>query len=988
MALSGVCGLSSSSSSSSLTQRRCLRQSSKPNRLHQKRGSTFVRAAAFGVDDIPQLVTTVKETELELSRGIWRAVDAAGARLSELETTFAVDAMENAQLAAATAVATALDALPDPVRERVGEAAAAAYAALPPELAAAASDAAAAVGSSPVSAAAAAAIFLTIAPRLLPGVSNGSATAGMDEWAALAAREGDDEPAELQNYDPKKIQSYFVARPLTLIRRGIRSGSLLGSYGFALWLDKKILGDDPDEKKKAKIDEKRAVQLRDLLISLGPTYVKLGQVLSSRQDLLPAPYIRELRTLQDSVPPFDDDLARRILAAELGPSGARNLELDDKPIASASLGQVYRGKLKGNDGTTSEVAGKVQRPGALVAICLDICIIRVFAEPWRKFQNLNTDFEGLVDEWGTRFVDELDYTKEADNGERFRLAMESRPDLAGVVTAAPVERGASTRRVITTGWIDGQRLDTSEEGDVPRLCAVALASYLAMLLDIGVLHADPHPGNLFRTEDGKLCILDWGLVTPVSSDLSKAILNFIAHLVSKDFESVPGDLDALGFIPKGKKEAMEDAGVASAIAVLFSALAKGGGADGFRAELGLPDQDRIKEIRKELKGVKDMKARRDAFIEASGGAESKVAQLTRDLEGIQEKYGNIFQIPSYFGYILRSFSVLEGIGLASDKNYSIANECYPYVARRLLTDPSPDTRAALEQLLYGRSGPKSQLSVKRVKQLANAFGNYSTLTATAGGAEGAGAMAAGVNAPSGGADSTALVAASAGGSGDGGKSEGKGKLNSGAKEALRLAFAPDGGPVQDILLREMARYAGAAASELATSAATAPASAFVLGLARAQQQAADSLGPARPPLPTAIEFFAPLTAAAQQTEADRETLRVAEELQDLAANLMAARGGGSTAATDAATASTSTSTWVEVPVFGEVPVPALPGMPEVDQELLRELAEMAPELAPGAQAAALRFGSVLLDQAAERVSYAEHAAKMEKLSDSGGTVVR
>ena len=116
--------------------------------------------------------------------------------------------------------------------------------------------------------------------------------------------------------------------------------------------------------------------------------------------------------------------------------------------------------------------------------------------------------------------------------------------------------------------------------------------------------------------------------------------------------------------------------------------------------------------------MKDMKVRREKFLEASGGAESKVGQLTRDLEGIQERYGNIFQIPSYFGYILRSFSVLEGIGLASDKNYSIANECYPYVARRLLTDDSPETRRALEQLLYGKSGPSAQLSVRRVKQLA------------------------------------------------------------------------------------------------------------------------------------------------------------------------------------------------------------------------------------------------------------------------------
>ena len=209
-----------------------------------------------------------------------------------------------------------------------------------------------------------------------------------------------------------------------------------------------------------------------------------------------------------------------------------------------------------------------------------------------RFKGLNTDLEGLVDEWGRRFVEELDYGREAANGERFRLAMESRPDLAGVVTAAPVVARASTRRVLTTGWIDGQRLDTSEEGDVPRLCAVALASYLAMLLDIGVLHADPHPGNLFRTSDGKLCILDWGLVTPVSPELSNSILAFIAHLVSKDFDRVPADLDAMGFIPAGKREAMEDAGVASAIGLLFSRWPRAGAPRGSGRSSGYPTRRR------------------------------------------------------------------------------------------------------------------------------------------------------------------------------------------------------------------------------------------------------------------------------------------------------------------------------------------------------------------------------------------------------------
>lgn len=719
---------------------------------------------------------------------------------------------------------------------------------------------------------------------------------GMDEWAALASKEGDVEPEELWRYDPVKTREYFATRPITLLKRGVRSFILLGSFSARLWLDRKTSGENVSDEKKKQVNTKRATQLRNLLVSLGPTYVKLGQVLSSRADLLPAEYIDELRVLQDKVPPFDDDLARRILERELGPAASR-LSLSSTPIASASLGQVYKGTWRNDSGELEEVAVKVQRPGALVAISLDVGIIRVFAEPWRRWNNLNSDLEGLVDEWGRRFIAELDYEAEATNGENFAAAMAARSDLGGVVSAAPVFRQASTRRVLTTGWIDGVRLQDSKADDTAQLCAVALTSYLAMLLDLGYLHADPHPGNLLRTNDGKLCILDWGLVTPVSKDLSTAILRFIAHLVSKDFEAVPGDLDAMGFIPTGKREAMEDSGVARALGLLFSALARGGGAQGFRDELGLPDDDRIKEIRKELKGVKDPKKRRDAFLEAAG-TDSKVAQLTKDLEGVQEKYGNIFQIPAYFGYILRAFSVLEGIGLSCDKNYSIANECYPYVARRLLTDKSPETRKALEQLLYGKeSGEHAVLSVKRVRQLSNAFGNYTSITK--------------------GGEKSAPAA----------EESGK-KISNSTREALKLAFDPSGGPIQDIALRELGRYAGALVSTTASSA--------IAGPFTAVESVAQTFG--------ASESLQPLERATHVSGEDLETLKVVDELRALFSP--------------------------EESENAEESASSVPTPPQVDLELVQELVDLAPDLAPGAQAAALRLGSVLFEQAAYRVARA------------------
>ncbi len=290
----------------------------------------------------------------------------------------------------------------------------------------------------------------------------------------------------------------------------------------------------------------------------------------------------------------------------------------------------------------------------------------------------------------------------------------------------------------------------------------------------------------------------------------------------------------------------------------------------------------------------------------AAGTDSKVAQLTKDLEGVQEKYGNIFQIPAYFGYILRAFSVLEGIGLSCDKNYSIANECYPYVARRLLTDKSPETRKALEQLLYGKeSGEHAVLSVKRVRQLSNAFGNYTSITK--GGEKSAPAAEIRARNPR--------------------PPSGK-KISNSTREALKLAFDPSGGPIQDIALRELGRYAGALVSTTASSA--------IAGPFTAVESVAQTFG--------ASESLQPLERATHVSGEDLETLKVVDELRALFSPK------------ESKSAEESAS---------NVPTP-----PQVDLELVQELVDLAPDLAPGAQAAALRLGSVLFEQAAYRVARA------------------
>ena len=139
--------------------------------------------------------------------------------------------------------------------------------------------------------------------------------------------------------------------------------------------------------------------------------------------------------------------------------------------------------------------------------------------PWaRQTFKLNTDLVDVVDTWAAGFVDELDYISEAENAEFFTESIKTTP-LSGVVFAPPIVDECTTGKVLTTEWVVGERLDKSRKEDVTILCSIAMNTYLTMMLETGVLHSDPHPGNLLRTPDGRLCILDWGMVTRLDPNL-------------------------------------------------------------------------------------------------------------------------------------------------------------------------------------------------------------------------------------------------------------------------------------------------------------------------------------------------------------------------------------------------------------------------------------------------------------------------------------
>ncbi|XVF29165.1 hypothetical protein REPUB_Repub15cG0096400 [Reevesia pubescens] len=472
-------------------------------------------------------------------------------------------------------------------------------------------------------------------------------------------------------YDPATISAYWGKRPRAVATRIIQLLSVAGGFLSRLAMD--VIN------KKVKENEvARAIELREIVTSLGPAYIKLGQALSIRPDILSPAAMIELQKLCDKVPSFPDDIAMALIEEELGqPWQEIYSELSSSPIAAASLGQVYKGRLKENGDL---VAVKVQRPFVLETVTVDLFVIRNLGLVLRKFPQISIDVVGLVDEWAARFFEELDYVNEGENGQLFSEMM--RKDLPQVVIPRTYKKYTS-RKVLTTEWIEGEKLSQSTESDVGELVNVGVICYLKQLLDAGIFHADPHPGNLIRTPDGKLAILDFGLVTKLTDDQKYGMIEAIAHLIHRDYAEIVKDFVKLDFIPEGVN--LEP--ILPVLAKVFDQALEGGGAKNIN------------------------------FQELA----SDLAQITFDYP---------FRIPPYFALIIRAIGVLEGIALVGNPDFAIVDEAYPYIAQRLLTDESPRLRDALRYTIYGKSGV---FDAERFIDVMQAFENFITAAKSGGG---------------------------------------------------------------------------------------------------------------------------------------------------------------------------------------------------------------------------------------------------------------
>jgi predicted unusual protein kinase regulating ubiquinone biosynthesis (AarF/ABC1/UbiB family) len=284
---------------------------------------------------------------------------------------------------------------------------------------------------------------------------------------------------------------------------------------------------DPRNRAVPEAPPPEAMELATDLERLGPTYVKLGQLLSTRADLLPLPYLQALTRLQDRVEPFPFSEVERIVSSELGVRlDVAFAHFDPDPIAAASLGQVHRAVLR--DGRP--VAVKVQRPKIREQLLGDLEVLRDLANFLDKHTDVGRryEFAGMLEELRMSLLRELDYRQEAAN---LSTLGENLSAFERIVIPSPIE-DYTTSRVLTMDYIRGRKITAlspipETKADAAELAEEFFHAYLRQILVDGFFHADPHPGNIFLTDDGHLAILDLGMVGKIAPRLQEYLLQLL-----------------------------------------------------------------------------------------------------------------------------------------------------------------------------------------------------------------------------------------------------------------------------------------------------------------------------------------------------------------------------------------------------------------------------------------------------------------------------
>ena len=452
------------------------------------------------------------------------------------------------------------------------------------------------------------------------------------------------EPGYSLSYDADAIASRYRWRPWQVIWRALAVIWLFGNFVVHLLLDKWTNREIINQPKRAR-------ELRKILTTLGPTYIKVGQALSTRPDLIRKDFLEELIRLQDQLPAFDNRVAFNIIESDLGRSiDEMYREFSANPIAAASLGQVYKAKLH----TGEEVAVKVQRPNLRPKLSLDLYLMRRIAgwvEPWLPL-NLGHDLTLIVDEFGIKLFEEIDYFNESKNAAKFAENFAGDPE----VKVPVIYNEFSSSRILTLEWIDGIKLTDLDKLaaaglDADNLIRIGVTSGLRQLLEFGFFHADPHPGNLFATLDGRMAYIDFGMMDQLSESMKETIASAVVELINKDYLGLARDFVNLGFLTP-------DTDITPIVPALEIVLGK-------------------------------------AVGESVGDFNFKT--ITDEFSGLMYEYP--FRLPAKFALIIRSLITQEGLALSLNPHFKIVEVSYPYVSQRLLRGESPELRRRLLDIL-------------------------------------------------------------------------------------------------------------------------------------------------------------------------------------------------------------------------------------------------------------------------------------------------
>ena len=464
-------------------------------------------------------------------------------------------------------------------------------------------------------------------------------------------------------YDPARDLRWLLLRPWLLVSRLLVVAWQLSSLGLVLV----VQGNSSD----AEVQKQLGRRILHTLTALGPCFIKVGQALSTRPDLVRRDWLDQLTQLQDNLPPFPHAIALATIERELGaPADQLFEQFPDFPVAAASLGQVYKAQL--SDGHW--VAVKVQRPNLPWILRRDLVIIRLLAVLTAPLLPLNLGFGlgDIIDEFGSTLFEEIDYRLEANNAERFADLFANQSE----VTVPRVERFLSSEHVLTTQWINGTKLQERQALEARNLDPAALIrtgviAGLQQLLEFGYFHADPHPGNLFALTGktgalGHVAYVDFGMMDSISDSDRLTLTSAVVHLINRDFRALAHDFICLGFLnPKADLEpiipALED--------VLGGALGENVGSFNFKAIT-----DRFSEL----------------------------------------MYDYPFRVPARFALIIRAVVSQEGLALRLDPGFKIINVAYPYVARRLLAGDTSEMREKLLEVLFD---PEGRLRIERLENL-------------------------------------------------------------------------------------------------------------------------------------------------------------------------------------------------------------------------------------------------------------------------------